>query len=132
MWYRKTLTYDEQLDELEHLLSFHVESVPDPPEQAEEVPEPTKYKYNEGQILFDIQQYINSTYGQHYVGQNGVQVNDLIIALGHAEGSYVSNAIEYLARYGKKDGKNKKDLLKAIHNIMLLISNDFYDGEKRL
>ena len=34
------------------------------------------------------------------------------------------NAIKYLARYGKKNGKNRKDLLKAIHYIVLLMSSE--------
>lgn len=78
-------------------------------------------KYNEKEILSNVEEYINSTYNQHYVNGKNIQVNDLIMAIGHGEGSYVSNAIEYLARYGKKDGKNVKDLYKAIHNIILLI-----------
>ena len=35
-----------------------------------------------------------------------------------------ANAIKYLARYGKKNGKNRKDLLKAIHYIVLLMSGE--------
>jgi Protein of unknwon function (DUF3310) len=79
------------------------------------------FKYDEERILNDVENYIKSTYNQHYVRGNDIQVNDLIMAIGHGEGSYISNAIEYLARYGKKDGKNVKDLYKAIHNIILLI-----------
>lgn len=79
------------------------------------------FKYDEERILNDVEDYIKSTYNQHYVRGNDIQVNDLIMAIGHGEGSYISNAIEYLARYGKKDGKNVKDLYKAIHNIILLI-----------
>ena len=35
-----------------------------------------------------------------------------------------ANAIKYLCRYGKKDGYNRKDLLKAIHYIVLLMSSE--------
>ena len=35
-----------------------------------------------------------------------------------------SNAIKYLARFGKKNGRNRKDLLKAIHYIVLLLSSE--------
>jgi hypothetical protein len=35
-----------------------------------------------------------------------------------------ANAIKYLCRYGKKAGKNRKDLLKAIHYIVLLMSSE--------
>lgn len=86
-------------------------------------------KYNEEQILNEVKKYVESTYNQHYVNGNDIQVNDLIMAIGHGEGAYISNAIEYLARYGKKDGRNVKDLYKAIHNIMLLMNmNHFNSG----
>lgn len=87
-------------------------------------------KYNEQQILKDLESYIKSTYEQHY-NSNGIQVNDLVMAIGHGEGAYVSNAIEYLARYGKKDGKNVKDLYKAIHNIMFLIHLNHMTPEQK-
>jgi len=79
------------------------------------------FKYNETEILKDIEKYIGSTYNQHYASGNNLQVNDLILSIGHGEGAFISNAIEYLARYGKKDGRNQKDLYKAVHNIILLI-----------
>lgn len=94
------------------------------------------FKYDENRILEDIKNYIDSTYISHYVGNSGIQVNDLIMAIGHGEGAYISNAIEYLARYGKKDGKNVKDLYKAIHNIILLIhqnhTNDMLDIQEAI
>jgi len=41
-----------------------------------------------------------------------------------------ANAIKYLARYGKKNGKNRKDLLKAIHYIVLLMTSEDEDNNK--
>ena len=35
-----------------------------------------------------------------------------------------ANAIKYLCRYGKKAGRNRKDLLKGIHYIVLLMSSE--------
>ena len=32
--------------------------------------------------------------------------------------------LKYLCRYGKKNGQNRKDLLKAIHYIVLLMSSE--------
>ena len=40
-----------------------------------------------------------------------------------------ANAIKYLCRYGKKAGKNRKDLLKAIHYIVLLMSSEDKDNK---
>lgn len=78
------------------------------------------FKYNEDKQIQVALEYIKTTYKAHYVG-NSIQVNDLIMSIGHGEGSYIANAIEYLCRYGKKEGKNPKDLHKAIHNILLLL-----------
>lgn len=80
-------------------------------------------KYHENEILEEVLSYIQSTYNKHYVGNNSIQVNDLIESLGHAESSYIANAIEYLARYGRKDNqRNYLDLFKAIHNIVFLLN----------
>lgn len=83
------------------------------------------YDYNEGQYLKDIANYVNGTYGEHYVSK-GIQVVDIWESLGSLESTARDTAIKYLCRYGKKDGKNKKDLLKAIHYIILMM----YAGEE--
>ena len=38
------------------------------------------------------------------------------------------NAIKYICRYGKKNGKNKMDLFKAIHYLVLLIDSEQKGG----
>ena len=78
-------------------------------------------KYNEDKIIAEISEYINKTYNQHYVGANQIQTIDVWDALGDVESSLRDNAIKYLMRFGKKDGKNRKDLLKAVHYIILLM-----------
>lgn len=83
--------------------------------------EPLPYKYNEGEALKKITDYVNSTYGQHYVGNGSVQTIDFWESLGSLETTCRDTAIKYLARYGKKSGKNEKDLLKAIHYIILMM-----------
>lgn len=80
-----------------------------------------KYKYNEDKALQAIQQYVDGTYGQHYVGDGDVQTVDFWRSLGSLETTARDTAIKYLARYGKKDGKNRKDLLKAMHYIILMM-----------
>ena len=79
------------------------------------------YKYNEGKNFDKVLQYINSTYGQHYVGNGEIQTVDFWESLGSLETTSRDTAIKYLARYGKKGGKNEKDLLKAIHYIILMM-----------
>lgn len=79
------------------------------------------YKYGEGDSLRKIEEYVNSTYGQHYVGNGQVQTVDFWESLGSLESTARDTAIKYLARYGKKGGRNEKDLLKAIHYIILMM-----------
>ena len=49
---------------------------------------------------------------------------DMIKQLGIDKDFCQANAIKYLCRYGKKNGHNRKDLLKAIHYIVLLMSGE--------
>lgn len=79
------------------------------------------YNYNEDKIIAEIKSYIDSTYGQHYVGNKDIQTVDFWESLGSLDTTARDTAIKYLARYGKKDGRNKKDLLKAAHYIILMI-----------
>jgi len=83
--------------------------------------QPLQYKYNEDINLSRIQDYINSTYGQHYVGNGDIQTVDFWESLGTLESTSRDTAIKYLARYGKKEGRNPKDLLKAVHYILLMM-----------
>jgi len=92
--------------------------------------EPTNHlwKYNEDKILKDIQDYVTSTYGSHYCGHNesykDIQTIDLMAAKDLAPGFCQANILKYGSRYGDKDGRNKRDLLKVIHYAMLLLHFD--------
>ena len=89
-------------------------------------------KYNEDKILKEIGDYIKSTYGQHYSSdQKGFQVLDLLKTLKIGKDFCHANAIKYLCRYGKKAGRNRKDLLKAIHYVILLMSSEDNDKGKK-
>ena len=82
-------------------------------------------KYREDEILQEVKEYIGSTYDQHYsTTEDGFQVMDMIKQLGIDKDFCQANAIKYLCRYGKKNGHNRKDLLKAIHYIVLLMSSE--------
>lgn len=79
------------------------------------------WKYEEDKTLKDIEQYLSSTYHSHYTSeQSKTQTLDLIESIGDAEAFTRSNAIKYLSRFGKKNGKSKLDILKAIHYCILL------------
>ena len=87
-------------------------------------------KYNEERIIEEISRYIKGTYGEHYsTTKDGFQVQDLLRHLEIDKDFCQANAIKYLCRYGKKAGKNRKDLLKAIHYVILLMSSEDKDNE---
>ena len=86
------------------------------------------WKYNEEQILKDVSEYVTSTYGSHYCGQNqeyrNIQTIDLMAAKDLAQDFCQANILKYGSRYGAKNGRNKRDLMKVIHYAMLLLHFD--------
>ena len=83
-----------------------------------------KYKYNENIALKELSQYIDSTYDEHY-SKNKFQATEFIIDGGHGEGFCIGNILKYAQRYGKKNGRDRKDLLKVIHySIIALYINE--------
>ena len=86
------------------------------------------YKYHEEEILKDIEEYVSGTCQGHYTGNSHefrkVQTIDLMASKDLASGFCQANILKYGSRYGNKDGRNKKDLLKVIHYAMLLLHFD--------
>ncbi len=80
-------------------------------------------KYNEDKIINQILEYIKGTYSEHY-SKKGFQLQDAFKDLGIHKDFAQASAIKYLYRYGKKDGRNKKDLYKAVHYIVMLLNDD--------
>ena len=79
------------------------------------------WKYEEDKTLKQVEEYLVSTYKSHYTSETSkTQTLDLIESIGDAEPFTRSNAIKYLSRFGKKNGKSKQDILKAIHYCILL------------
>ena len=79
-----------------------------------------QYKFNEDLIMSRLEQYVNNTYNQHYA-QEGKQTTEIVFENGHGEGFCIGNIIKYAQRFGKKDGKNEKDLYKVIHYAIILL-----------
>jgi len=79
-----------------------------------------EYKYNEGQSLVEIADYINATYGEHY-SRNKFQATEFIIDSGHGTGFCIGNMQKYTQRYGKKGDavEWRKDLMKVIHYAII-------------
>lgn len=84
---------------------------------------PIQYKYNEVEILDNLRRYIDSTYSSHY-SENKIQATEFIIDSQHGEGFCVGNIIKYAQRFGRKRGKNKKDIFKLMHYAIILLSCD--------
>ena len=80
------------------------------------------YKYSEDEILDELKMYIDGTYTAHY-SQNKFQATEFIMDSGHGEGFCIGNILKYAQRYGKKDGKNRKDLLKILHYSIIALHN---------
>ena len=78
------------------------------------------YKYNEDHLIKELQAYIDATYDQHY-SQNKYQATEFIIDAGHGEGFCLGNVLKYAQRYGKKDGKSRKDILKVLHYALIML-----------
>ena len=100
---------------------------------TEEKPMAHYFKYHEEEILKDIQEYVSGTYQGHYTGKSheyrNVQTIDLMASKELASAFCQANILKYGSRYGNKDGKNKKDLMKVIHYAMLLLHFDNHYGE---
>ena len=80
-------------------------------------------KYNEKELLKEIDDYISQTYRGHYSVGN-VQTLDLIDSVGDAEAFCRSNVLKYASRYDRK-GSARKDIIKIIHyGLLLLHFND--------
>ena len=54
----------------------------------------------------------------------------MIIDSGHGEGFCIGNILKYAQRYGKKNGKNRADLLKVIHYGIIALHLNNGEGDE--
>jgi len=82
----------------------------------------TEYRYNEGDLLRQITDYVDSTYDGHY-SQNQYQATEFIIDGGHGIGFTVGNILKYAQRYGHKGSPEdwRNDLMKVIHYAIIAL-----------
>ena len=96
----------------------------------------SRNKYHEKEILKDIEDYVSGTYNGHYTGTKheyrNVQTIDLMASRDLASDFCQANILKYGSRYGSKDGRNKKDLMKVIHYAMLLLHFDEHYGKPKM
>ena len=114
------LDYEVDLSTIDDMYSHHF--------TTEEKSMAHYFKYHEKEILKDIEEYVSGTYKGHYTGNSheyrNVQTLDLMASKDLAAAFCQANILKYGSRYGNKDGKNKKDLMKVIHYAMLLLHFD--------
>ena len=119
------INLDKEIDRVEYKLNNEV--------QQSDNMSAHYFKYHEDEILKDIESYVSGTYRGHYTGTTheyrNVQTLDLMASRDLASAFCQSNIIKYGSRYGSKDGKSKKDLLKVIHYAMLLLHFDEHYGK---
>ncbi len=82
------------------------------------------WKYNENKILKQLEEYIASTYNQHYVDESGGVKQQTLdkIKYNRREGFCAGNVTKYIDRYDTK-GTPRADLFKVLHYTILLINH---------
>jgi len=89
------------------------------------------YKYAENEIISEFHDYIDKTYEEHYkTNDKSIECFDAWIALGDSTDTFRNTALKYLWRYGKKNGNNKADLMKALHYTLMCLYVDHYKDVK--
>ena len=89
------------------------------------------YKFNEDNLIEELQKYVDSTYDQHY-SKNKFQATEFIIDAGHGEGFCIGNIMKYAQRFGKKNGRQESDLYKVIHYAIILLGHMEDEKQKEL
>ena len=130
--YDQTFLADND-DQIAHHVDSLTLNIEDP---TKEIMTDSRNKYHEDEILNDIKEYVSSTYNGHYTGTKhefrNVQTLDLMASRDLASDFCQANILKYGSRYGSKDGRNKKDLLKVIHYAMLLLHFDEHYGKPKM
>ena len=126
-------TLSDNDDQIAHHVDSLTLNIEDP---TKEIMTDSRNKYHEDQILNDIKEYVSGTYNGHYTGTQhefrNVQTIDLMASRDLASDFCQANILKYGSRYGSKDGRNKKDLLKVIHYAMLLLHFDEHYGKPKM
>jgi hypothetical protein len=83
------------------------------------------YRFDEKKYFEELKQYIDETYSGHY--QKGIPVADFIMSNLETADFFKGNVLKYITRYGRKNGHDKADLLKAVHYIFFML---YYHDQK--
>ena len=86
-------------------------------------------KFSEEIILLRLKNYIDSTYNQHY-GSGQIQTTEVTFDAGHGESFCIGNILKYAQRFGKKEGRNEKDLYKIMHYAVILLGKMYQEDKQ--
>lgn len=94
------------------------------------------YRFNEPALIEELRRYVDATYSEHYAsGPNDIkpiQTNEFIMSQCTTTEPLKHSVMKYAARYGKKDGYNRKDLLKILHYALIWLNyHDKFYGKKK-
>lgn len=80
------------------------------------------YKFSEDRLMQELQEYIDSTYKQHYARKK-FQAAEFVIDSGHGIGFTIGNIMKYAQRYGQKGATEdwRKDMMKVIHYAIICL-----------
>lgn len=78
------------------------------------------YKFNEGALIQELQDYVDSTYNSHY-SKGKIQSTEVIIDRGRGLEFCLGNVDKYSNRYGSKGTVDdyRKDLMKILHYALI-------------
>ena len=88
------------------------------------------YKFNEGELVKELRDYIDNTYDSHY-SKNKFQSTEFIVDCGHGIGFAIGNILKYAQRYGRKGlpEDHRSDLMKVLHYAIIALS--IHDEENK-
>lgn len=81
-----------------------------------------EYKFQEDLLLKELKEYIDNTYSEHYSEDNKIQTTEYIMDQCDTPDFFRGNILKYAARYGRKEGYNRKDILKTLHYAIMMLS----------
>lgn len=97
----------------------------------EKIGRPFYYKFNEDELIRQLKDYIDATYDEHYA-KGKIQTTEFIQANGDGIPFTRGNIIKYAQRYGSKDGRNRKDILKVLHYAIIMLHTHDIETQEEL
>ena len=90
-----------------------------------------RYKFNEDDLIRQLKDYIDGTYDEHYA-KGKIQTTEFIQSNGDGIPFTRGNIIKYAQRYGSKDGRNRKDILKVLHYAIIMLHTHDIETQEEL